>query len=886
MKIAIFNGFRFHFEMFGYILQYCKVKGYSPTVYTQEEPHGWKEFYTSLFPSLKWKSCVQFISEHTIYDYIILPTDDDRLFQPTSPKNPTSQNVICIDHNYVLRRPEIPPNFHIATRPFSSNHRKWGLPCYPIVKTVQEKITYYKSRSDGIHIVILGGCNDYVLGRLQRLSSSSPITLHFISRRVNADLVAPLKSTYTVCVHENISTKTMMDILKYSKYVICDVTTYLDHTTGRSMAGCIPMAFSTLNTLIISDANNAFYKFTSSTVFSLDSADPIQLTETIDEAGLQKIYDERESLMTMFQNHMDELCKTPTIKVAIFNGFRFHHEMFGYILHYCKTHGYTPTVYSEDDPYKWKEFYNSMFPSMVWKHYSVFASESSQYAYIVLATDNDPKFTYTGKNVICIDHYYMNRRPTVDAANHIATRPFTSNTRKWGLPCYPIIQMADKVTTGLHVVILGNHFYFANQINRLRSSEPITLHIVCRKLPADFVSSLNSSFTVHVHRDLPTNDLIAILKQSTYVLCDVSTHMDHTNGLSMAACIPMAFSTLNTLILSTKNNALYKFTSAQTFDFDSNDPIVIKSTDEQRKKVYDERERLMSVFHSHMNAIVQGPMKEIPCFIERKRVNPQDSLIPRNLIQTFKNNRIHEFIHQNIMKMLATNDDFNYYLITDEIGMDLIRTHFDSATMEAFQKLNVGAAKGDFLRYIAIYIYGGVYLDMDSSITTRLSTFIKPTQQHIFFLDAGMNVPQWCFMVAPKHPVLLKIIQEMVKRIQAREPNIFIATGPTLFSDCIFNALENTTIYNTKLNVPKNNRARIFMSNPQWMNGSFLFEENPSIQFKQKFKFRMDNFREEFLYTDESKYKESFSKPTPNLYKEEAPREITKDPIKPWTFHV
>jgi mannosyltransferase OCH1-like enzyme len=885
MKVAIFNGFRFHFEMFGYILHYCKVKGYSATIYTQEDAHGWKEFYMSLFPTLQWKSCGQFMSDQMSYDYIVLPTDDDRMFQPK--KN----NVICIDHNYMLRRPEINPSFHIATRPFVSNYRKWGLPCYPIVQNVQEKIAFCKAKADGIHVVILGGCNDYDIRRLQRLSSSAPITLHFISRRVNADLVAPLKSTYTVCVHENISTNEMMTILKYSNYVICDVTTFADHTNGLSMAGCIPLAFSTLNTLLISDKNNALYKFTSSTSFSLDSADPIQVTDSLDEKEILKIYNEREILMSMFHGHMNELCAP--VKVAIYNGFRFHYEMFGYLLHYCKLHGYIPTIYSEDDPYKWKEFYESMFPAMSWKHCSAFASECSQYAYNVLVTDDDKTFTYTGNNVICIDHHYTIRRSAIDAANHIATRPFAMNYRKWGLPCYPIV--AEKKTTGLQVVILGNHFYFANQINRLRSSEPITLHIVCRKLPLDFVESLDTSFTVHVYRDIPTHDLLAILKQSSYVLCDVSTHMDHINGLSMAACIPMAFSTLNTLILSTKSNDLYKFSSAQTFDLDSNDPIVITGNDEKQiQRVYDERERLMSEFHTQMNAIirkpvhvpVQGPMKEIPCFIERKRINPQDSLIPRNLIQTFKNNRIHEFIHQNIMKMLALNDDFNYYLITDDIGVDLIRTHFDTTILEAFQKLNVGAAKGDFLRYIAMYIYGGVYLDMDSSISTRLSTFIKPTLQHIFFLDTGINIPQWCFMVAPKHPVLLKIIHEMVKRIQAREANIFIATGPTLFSDCIFNALQNTSVYNTNINFPKNDRARIFMSNSQWMNGLILFEENPSIQFKQKFKFRMDNFRDEYLYTDEKKYTVSFNQPTPKLYKEEAPRPITKDLTRPWTFHV
>lgn len=129
---------------------------------------------------------------------------------------------------------------------------------------------------------------------------------------------------------------------------------------------------------------------------------------------------------------------------------------------------------------------------------------------------------------------------------------------------------------------------------------------------------------------------------------------------------------------------------------------------------------------------------QIPVFIERTCVNTNNSndnntIIPKNIIQTYKTNEIHPFIYENIMKMLNMNSDFNYYFITDEIGESLIKENFNENTLIAFQQLNTGAAKGDFLRYIAMYIYGGIYLDLDSSIEIEISSIINLNTEYIFF---------------------------------------------------------------------------------------------------------------------------------------------------------
>lgn len=304
MKIAIFNGLSFHFEMFGYIINFCKTNGHHLTIYTQPCTHGWNEFYNQMYSKVEWRQVGQFFSDYNTIDWIFLTTDDDRNF----PDSLTSRkNIICIDHNHIVRRPSIDLKYHIGTRPFLINNRKWAIPCYPIVMTTSEKRDILVKAGDYVNIILLGDKNYYNTKQINRLTSTSMIRLHIISRNIDRSILLPLDKKFTVCIHENISTSEMMTLLKESKYVLCDTTANLDHITGKSMSGSIPMAFSNLNTLIISKVNNAMYKFNSVLLFDLDSSEAIEVNSKISQLDIQRIFNERASLIKEFNNNVKAL---------------------------------------------------------------------------------------------------------------------------------------------------------------------------------------------------------------------------------------------------------------------------------------------------------------------------------------------------------------------------------------------------------------------------------------------------------------------------------------------------------------------------------------------------------------------------------------------------
>jgi hypothetical protein len=104
----------------------------------------------------------------------------------------------------------------------------------------------------------------------------------------------------------------------------------------------------------------------------------------------------------------------------------------------------------------------------------------------------------------------------------------------------------------------------------------------------------------------------------------------------------------------------------------------------------------------------------------------------------------------------------------------------------------------------------------------------------------------------------------MVKRIHNEETNIFLATGPSLFTDVIYNLIHCTNIYNIVNEFEKNERYNFLNSlndckNEYTQNGLFLSR----IKLSDLFRFRMDDFDISMLYQEERRYC-----PNDNIYEE------------------
>jgi mannosyltransferase OCH1-like enzyme len=271
----------------------------------------------------------------------------------------------------------------------------------------------------------------------------------------------------------------------------------------------------------------------------------------------------------------------------------------------------------------------------------------------------------------------------------------------------------------------------------------------------------------------------------------------------------------------------------------------------------------------------------IPKIISRKEEIKIETLIPKTIMQTYKNNSIDNFIYDNIMKMLDINKEYEYRFITDEDIVEIIKTHFDSEVLEAFNKIKLGAAQGDFKRYIYLYIYGGIYLDLDASIEIDLNKMFLGNKKERFKLLDDVNkqifvdyegdfinkefiflyneidfkIEQWLIMAAPRNEIINRTIKEMVIRVNSGEENIFIATGPTLFTDVIYNLLNDTNIYDINKNLTIHERF-LFLNSLKENNNQFIkngvFYNRDLIE--NWFRFTMKDYKDSHIYKDIKKY--------------------------------
>jgi mannosyltransferase OCH1-like enzyme len=317
-RVAIVNSLPYHYEMFGYILNYFAKMHNARTnqalvlsIFTETIGNnwGWFDFYKEHFSNtgleFEYKALAEFdeLKTRKQFDVIFIPTDDDMGINPKW----IDERFIAIEHTPQMRRPEY--HHRIAVRPFAFGlHGRWTLPCYDIVG-VSKKMDCILHQGEELHVALIGGYSNIDVGFINRLTSSngSMVKLHCIGscwrpNHIMFDL-SLLNKNIELIAHGVLYTYSLIEELKTCDYVITDVINE-DHIAGKSMSGAIPLAFSTLTPLIIGKQNNSIYKFKTAVEVDMNSAVPIVLKKISNEM-VHAVALERAELVRMAEVEFD-----------------------------------------------------------------------------------------------------------------------------------------------------------------------------------------------------------------------------------------------------------------------------------------------------------------------------------------------------------------------------------------------------------------------------------------------------------------------------------------------------------------------------------------------------------------------------------------------------
>jgi FkbM family methyltransferase len=277
------------------------------------------------------------------------------------------------------------------------------------------------------------------------------------------------------------------------------------------------------------------------------------------------------------------------------------------------------------------------------------------------------------------------------------------------------------------------------------------------------------------------------------------------------------------------------------------------------------------------NYIQTEKTKDLKTIQEKYNYNIiKNGYIPNIIWQTFYKTKVNEPVFELTNNTMLLNPEFNYKIITDLDIVQIIKDNFSDDILNAFLKLNIGAAKGDFTRYILMYLYGGIYLDLDSSISKPISDFIFEHKEYdnILFIDTHYNFEQWILIAKPRNILLKYTIDEMVRRIMNNVDNIFLVTGPTLFNDVIYYMITGNNIFDSNTKVNLTNRKKIFLQDDILSNYGLKVKV---ITDAPKYGFNFQVEIEGGIYDDPNikKYIPTWGTKTPNLYKNNTKEEYS-----------
>jgi mannosyltransferase OCH1-like enzyme len=189
-------------------------------------------------------------------------------------------------------------------------------------------------------------------------------------------------------------------------------------------------------------------------------------------------------------------------------------------------------------------------------------------------------------------------------------------------------------------------------------------------------------------------------------------------------------------------------------------------------------------------------------------------MIPKKIFQTWREtnmDKISESLRNRIEKNKYHNSNYEYALFNNDDIHDFVKTYFSKEIWEAFNQLNIIVAKTDFWRYLVLYHYGGVYIDIDTFCTQSLEKLIEVNLDALISKERSPFFVQWVLIFNKKHIILEKVIEEITKNIwMKRQPipidnrinDIHIMTGPGIYTNMIYKTLniDENYLINIKTN--------------------------------------------------------------------------------------
>ena len=268
MIIAIYHCQDIHFEMIGYLVEYCIKYNFVCHIYQRSQykdgryniPKSYMEWYLEHF-----KDSIHLI--HVIYSYYILEEINyDAIFLATDDAleipyiEQYKSKIISINHFYTIRNDKVA--IDIGTRFFSNRPEiPFAIPCFNIISEYDKRhITKNQTR---VQVVFIGRFNIPSSKTFSLFNNFSDIDFHIVRwKKIETAYFKFLKKTPNIYIHAIETNDDLVDILSKAHYCFLHPMTIMGYHF-MMLSGVLHYALSCLVKCIIPLTWNIRLNFTS-----------------------------------------------------------------------------------------------------------------------------------------------------------------------------------------------------------------------------------------------------------------------------------------------------------------------------------------------------------------------------------------------------------------------------------------------------------------------------------------------------------------------------------------------------------------------------------------------------------------------------------------------
>lgn len=160
--------------------------------------------------------------------------------------------------------------------------------------------------------------------------------------------------------------------------------------------------------------------------------------------------------------------------------------------------------------------------------------------------------------------------------------------------------------------------------------------------------------------------------------------------------------------------------------------------------------------------------------------------IPRIVWQTNFTRRVALAVYVNYLfnRLMAPTHEF--HMLVDADVDDFIRSSLPDEIYQRYRKLQIGAAKADLWRLLAIHRHGGTYVDLDAAFVWPLELTIGADDPEVFIAAKDGLVTNFFFACAPENPHIWRMIEAVLHNIDENKlTSVYSMTGPVVFQQIL-----------------------------------------------------------------------------------------------------